>query len=192
MATAVSICSNALLMLGANPINSFDDPVDRARLASNLYPDARDAFLRAHPWNAAVKRVALAPTTTAPVFDYAYAFNLPSDWLRTLQVGEYRREPDFKHEGRQILCDENPLYLRYVYRNDAESSWDSMMVQGMTLAMAWAMAYAITKSTTVAQLKEAEFRAFMKQARAVDGQDDPPQELGDFQLLASRSISRVG
>lgn len=34
----VSVCSNALLMLGAQPINDFNENVDRARLAANLYP----------------------------------------------------------------------------------------------------------------------------------------------------------
>lgn len=36
----VSICSNALLMLGAQPINDFSESNDRARLMSNLYDGA--------------------------------------------------------------------------------------------------------------------------------------------------------
>jgi hypothetical protein len=30
----------------------------------------------------------------------------------------------------------------------------------------------------------------LKQARAVDGQDDPPETLGDFRLLAARHSGR--
>ena len=61
MATAVSICSNALLMLGDNPINSFDESatpggLDRARIADNLWPSTRNSILRSHPWNCAIKR----------------------------------------------------------------------------------------------------------------------------------------
>ena len=65
-ASQVSICSNASLMLGGHPINAMDEPTDRARLASNIWPQLRDYVLRAHPWNCAVKRVALPPETTAP------------------------------------------------------------------------------------------------------------------------------
>lgn len=38
MATGVSICSNALLMLGSQTINDFQDQLnlDRAKLCSNL------------------------------------------------------------------------------------------------------------------------------------------------------------
>jgi hypothetical protein len=38
MASSISICSNALLALGAHPINSFDEASEHARLCSNIYP----------------------------------------------------------------------------------------------------------------------------------------------------------
>ena len=66
MATKVSICSNALLLLGDKTINSLDEGTDRASLASNLYDSVRDSLLRSHPWNCAVKRVILAPDTETP------------------------------------------------------------------------------------------------------------------------------
>src|SRR5689334_28039 len=127
MATAVSICSNACLMLGADSINDFNEETNRAKIASNLYPQVRDAVLRSHPWNCAVARVALAPDTTAPAFDYASQFSIPDDWLRTLQVGLYGQEDDHRHEGRKILADVSVLYLRYIFRNDVEGSWDTML-----------------------------------------------------------------
>ena len=192
MSTPVAICSNALLMLGDKPLSSFSEPTERARLASNLYPQVRDAILRSHPWNCAVKRVVLAPEATAPAFDYAFSFALPSDWLRNLQVGQYGREVDFKTEGRKILADENPLYLRYIYRNDVEATWDAMLIHGATLAMAAAMAYAVTKSASVRDSQLAELTGYLKQCRAVDGQDDPGETLGDFVLLSSRATSRIG
>jgi len=186
MATKVSICSNALLMLGAQTINAMDDDSDRAQLASNLYDQVRDALLRSHPWNSATKRVILAPTTTAPAFDYAYAFNLPGDWLRTLQVGEDGDALDYVTESGQILCDDDALPLRYIWRNDNEATWDSMLVHAMGLAMQAHMAYAITKSTTMRDSCSAELMNYLKAARSTDGMDDPPQTLGDFPLLASR------
>lgn len=38
MASSISICSNALLALGAHPINSFGENSEHARLCSNIYP----------------------------------------------------------------------------------------------------------------------------------------------------------
>jgi hypothetical protein len=190
MATDVSMCSNALLMLGAQPINDFNENNDRARLASNLYPNVRDWILRRHPWNCAVKRVALAPDATAPVFDYSYAFSIPDDWLKTLQVGYYGDEVDHRHEGRKILSNDNPLYLRYIFRNDVPATWDTSLVFVVTLAMCALMAYSITKSASLEDTKTKLFMNELRNAGALDGQDDPAETLGDFRLLSSRGVSR--
>ena len=61
MTTAVTICSNALLELGADPINSLEEGTKFARLCANLYPSLRDDVLRAHYWKCATKRVTLSP-----------------------------------------------------------------------------------------------------------------------------------
>lgn len=186
MATSVSICSNALLMLGAQPINDLAEDLDRARLAANLYPSVRDDMLRAHPWNCAVKRVVLSPDSNPPAFGYAYQFPLPSDWLRILSVGDYGAEIDYRIEGRMLLADESAPKLRYIFRNKNESTWDSMLVHCMTLAMAARMAYAITQSASLEQTRLQELEMALKRARAIDGQDDPPETFGDNRLLGSR------
>lgn len=186
MATSVSICSNALLILGAQPINSFDDANDRARIAANLYPQVRDEMIRAHAWNCAIKRVILAPDVSTPPFDYAYQFTLPGDWVRTLSVGEYGQEFDYRSEGRRILADTNTLPLRYVFSNTNEGSWDAGMIESVTMRMAARMAYAITQSAALSEQLAKESEYVLRRARAADGQDDPPVTFGDFPLLSSR------
>jgi hypothetical protein len=190
VATKVSICSNALLMLGDKSINSLDEGTDRAQLASNLYDSARDSLLRSHPWNCAVKRVILAPDVATPAFDYSAKFSLPSDWLKTLSVGPDGYEVDYKHESGKILANGTSLPLRYIFRNTVEGSWDSMLITAMELTMAAAMAYPITGSASMADLMNAKLQQHMKAARSADGQDDPAQTFGDFPLLNSRSGGR--
>lgn len=186
MATRVSICSNALLLLGAKTINSLDEGTDRASLASNLYDSVRDSLLRSHPWNCAVKRVILAPDTETPAFDYTAQFTLPGDWLKTISVGPDGYEVDYKHESGKVLANGTSLALRYIFRNDNEATWDSMLVHAMELKMAAEMAYPITGSASMADLMNGKLLQHLKAARAVDGQDDPPQTLGDFRLLNAR------
>lgn len=185
-ASDISICSNALLLLGAKTISSFDENNDRARLASNLYPMIRNYLLRSHPWNCAIKRVALAPDATAPEFDWDNQFTLPGDFMRVLAVGEADAEVEFKIESGKLLCDENPCYLRYVWRNEDPATWDDMLVWGMTQAMKAAFAYPITQSTSLEDLVDKACEKVLKKARAVDGQDDTPDTLGDSPLLNSR------
>jgi hypothetical protein len=190
MATEVSICSNALLMTGAQPINSLTENSDRARLASNLFPAVRDYILRRHPWNCAVKRVTLSPDVAAPAFDWAFQFTLPSDFMKMLSVGERGIEEDYKIESGKLLCDNNVAHVRYVWRNENVGTWDPMLVWAMTQAMKAAFAYPITQSSSFEQAVEVALRDVLKQARAVDGQDEPPETLGDSPLFAARMGAR--
>lgn len=190
MTSSVSICSNALLLLGDKPISSLDEENDRARLASNLYPMARDATLRMHPWNCAKKRVLMAPLSNPPAFGWGYQFQLPADWLRIVQVGNQMFGADekmnFAVEGQVLLSNANSVPLIYIYKNYVEATWDGMLIEAMTIAMAAAMAYGITKSTSLQGTYEAKLQAFLKTTRAVNGQDNPPETLGDFPLLDAR------
>lgn len=182
----VQICSNALLLLGDKPINSFDNDYDRALLASNLWDNARQAVLRGHPWNCAIKRVALAPDVEAPAFDWSYQHSLPGDCLRVLFVGQREAPDEYKIEGRKILANVNPLYLEYIFDNEDVASWDAMLVEAMQCYMAFSMAYPLTKSNTTRESMAAEYENLLKRARAVDGQECPPEMAGDTPFLSVR------
>lgn len=186
MASAVSICSNALLMVGSQPISNFTEANDRTRLASNLYPSQRKAFLRAHPWNRAIVRVVLAPMVEPPAFGYSHQFLLPGDCLRILDVGsEGDNTAEYRIEGKRVLYSGTVLPVRYVTDLD-EGSWDDIMVQAMELRMAALFAYPIAKSAALAQsLKDQADQAF-KAAKNTDGQEDPPQSFDDSPLLDAR------
>lgn len=185
-ATDVSICSNALLMLGAQPINDLAENSDRARLASNLYHQERDALIREYPWNCCITRVALSPDSTLPAFDWNYQFTLPADFVKVLAVGELGAEREFRIEGRKLLSDDNPCKLRYIFRNTNPATWDDGLVRVLTLRMASAMAYGITQSASLQQSIAQQAEMALKRAKAVDGQDDTPETMGDFHLLRAR------
>jgi len=193
MTDPIKICSNALMMLGAKPIASFNESegagsnLDRARLCESLYPETRKALLRGHYWNCTARRVLLSPDAIAPAFGYAYRFMQPGDWLRTWGVGDpnTRQRIDYRSEGRYLLADEPVLPLLYG-ADVPEEDWDSLLVDVMTKAMAYRLAYPITASTSVEEAKGLELRNVLREARATDGQDDPPETFGDFPLLRSR------
>ena len=187
MATSdVQICSNALLMLGAQTINSFDDENDRALLVSNLWANARDAVLRSFPWNCAVKRVSLAPDAAAPAFEYAYQFAKPGDCLRILSIGEEGDSLRYTIEGSKILIDESECKLRYIYRAIDVTIWDALLVEAMEAYMAMTCAYPITKSATT-QKTMSELYAFkLRQARTVDSLEQPPEDMGNKPFIDAR------
>lgn len=186
MATPISICSNALLMLGDKPIASFTEGSDRATIAANLWADVRDSVLRSHPWNCAVKREVLLPLADAPAFDFSYQFTLPGDCIRILSVGERGLADDYRVEGRTVLSDWTPLQLRYIWRNEVPATYDPMLVDLLTVTMAARMAYPITQSAALAQEMGDRAERLARRARAVDGQDEPGDMLGDNPLRDAR------
>ena len=190
MTSAVSICSNALLMNGAQTIASFNDNTDRARQCANLYPTVRDYVLSSHPWNCCIKRIQINPDSTSPSFDWANQFTLPGDFLRLMAVGESGVEDDYDIEDGKILSNASLCKLRYIYRNDNEGKWTPMLVMAVTLAMRQVLAYPITQSTSLEQLIDQAIEPILKRARTVDAQDQPPETLGNFRLLSSRFSPR--
>ena len=168
MASAVSICSNALLMLGSSAIASFDaSEGEFAVAAGNMWPSARDAIIRANLWHCAIKRVILAPMSDAPAFEFKYQYQIPSDCLRVLSIGvDYA--PRHKIEGNKILTDQDSCALTYLYRNDDVGAWDSGLVDVMTAYMASLLAYTVTRSASMAQLMQAEYLRRLRVARSSD------------------------
>ena len=186
MPSSVSVCSNALVMLGGAPFSSFEEPKPHVRIAANLYPTVRDDVLRLHNWNCATDRVILAPMATPPAFDFAYQFQLPGDWLRTIQVGKKGEPLEYRAEGQRLLANVTALPLVYSFRNTVEDTWSTNLIHLLELAMAAKMAYAVTSSSSVRDSYRDEFARELKVAKAVDGQDDPPEEFAEGSFVESR------
>lgn len=190
--SAISICSNALLMLGEAPISSFTEEgqpsqLDTARLCANLWPSVRDYVLRSHTWNCATKRAVLSPETTAPAFGYTHKFALPGDWLRNIEINDnVASVVDHVVESKKLLMNGNVCRIRYVWRNEDTGSWDPMLVHACELAMAAKLAYPVTASTTKQEIQENLFQNALRMARAVDGQDESTAQFGDMPLLEAR------
>lgn len=186
MATEVSICSNALRRLGEAPISSLTETGPNPSRCNDLWPTVRDAVLRAKLWNCCKKRVLLAPLTEAPAYDWTAQFLKPGDWLRTVQVGYDGEAWLFKDEGGKLLCNDTVLPLLYIFRNTNPQTYDSGLVEVMEAAMKAVLAYPVTKSTNVEAAAAKAFDMVLLRAGATSSQDDGPDDIGSYDLLAAR------
>ena len=176
MATEVSICSNALRILGDDPITSLTDDTERARLCNSLYEPARDAVLRSHPWNFAITRATLAQLSTTPAYEYAYQYSLPTDpyCLRVLSM-EYQ-DYVFKIEhlagtGRVLLTDESSAKILYIARVSDTAQFDSLVVDTLTAKMASELSFPVTNSVTLQAQMQILYQLKLSEARSIDGQE---------------------
>ena len=115
---SIELCSSALIKLGADGISSFEDGTAEARVAARLYPLVRDALLSAHPWSFATKKVELARLAAPPVTDFAYAYQLPNDFLKALSAGDDARSRGSSYQivNRQLHSNAESVVLSYVFR----------------------------------------------------------------------------
>ena len=190
MATDVGICSAALSLLGDKPISSLTEPNRvAATLCANIYPLAKADMMRAHPWNCLTTRVVLSPMVTVPAFEWRSQFVKPGDCLRIISVGYDGAPEPYLLEDGKILA--NTSILRLLYLADkGEGFWDANLTDTMVKRMVKDLAYPITKSASLAEVKAKEFEACFKRARAVDAQENPPEEWNDSPFIAVRGGAR--
>ncbi|HWL81357.1 MAG TPA: hypothetical protein VNR89_10405 [Roseomonas sp.] len=185
--SALVLCSRALLKIGAQPIASFDEGTAEAEVAAHLYPLVCDALLSAHPWSFATGQMELPRLVETPHADYAYAYQLPPDFLRVLSAGDGGRG-----RGLEYRLNENRLHtnapqvtLTYLFR-PAESGFPAFFASALVARLAAEFCIPLTESSSrtemLHRLAEAEFR----RARLADSQQNTARAVEDFPLIAAR------
>ena len=178
MASKVGICNSALIKLGASTIMSLTDGSKNANLCNEQYDRLRDDLLRAHPWNFAMKRAKLAQLSTEPAFQFAHAYQLPADWLRTVSVHDNAAAAGAVHyriEGRSILANASGIYLRYVGVIDDPNDMPVSFQEAFAWRLASDLAQAVTQSTTVQEAMLQGLRPALATAKSIDAVEDFPE-----------------
>lgn len=182
MASTVGICNSALIKLGAGTIMSLTEGSRNANLCLEQYDKQRDDLLRGHVWNFAIARTKLARLSAVPTYGFSYAFQLPADWLRTIEVHDNdggRGAVRYRIEGRQVLSDASELWLKYIARVEDPNRMDASFREALAWRLAADFAVPITQSTTARRDAEDGFRRALVKARSVDAIEDfadqPPE-----------------
>lgn len=198
--TSLSICSDALLMLGAKPISSFDEGTDEASVANRLYPDIRDQALLMYPWSFSFKKTSIARLITTPTNEYRYEYQLPGDRLtspRAIYDSNATGIPprkEYRIIGDKLLTDYEQVYIDYQYAVP-EFEMPSYFVQLLKYMMSWHLALPITDQTEKSQYwqsvavgtPESNGRGgYLRQAMNIDGAGNPTNAINDFSLIAVR------
>lgn len=199
--SSLSICSDALLMLGANPISSFNEGTDAANISDRLYPDIRDQALLIYPWSFSFKKVKLARLITTPTTEYKYEYQLPGDRLgppRSVYTSAspgQRPSKEYRIFQDKLLTDYEEVWVDYQY-SVQEFEMPVYFVQLLKYMMAWHLAYPITDQDTKAQYwqgvavgaaSENGRGGYMRTAIQMDGQGQPTNYIDDFALIAVRN-----
>lgn len=198
MASQVEIVNRALTKLGSDRITSMGDAVKPARTMSALWDTVRRAELRKRTWNFAKVRTTLASLATAPVFGFGYQYQLPSDYLRPVQIGDvyvipgltdYREGDDsaWTIEGSVLLTDfAAPLQFVYVKDVTDPGAFDATFVEVMASKLAYEACYDITQSNQGRQQAAEDYKAAVRDAALQNAIEKPPQGLPDDSWVMGR------
>lgn len=185
----VGICNLTLSWLGANLITALTDDSEEARLCNANYDAARDTTLEDRDWTFATSRRTLTPLVATPNFGYAYAFQLPSDCIRVIQVDsdedQLYGEPWERNEDR-ILADVSTLYIRYIKRITDTAKFSAGFIQACAAQIGVNIAIAITGSKDMQVLMENMYADKIGRAGTMDGLQGKNKPLRSTQLTRVR------
>lgn len=198
MASEVQIANFALTLLGEKRIVALTDASKQARELKALFEMTRDALLGGYNWVFAMTRTQLSPLAEAPAFQFSQQFQLPTDCLRIVLLGEtyvgvdlsdFRGFPveEYALEGRRILTDLGaPLSLRYVKQVTDTTQFDANFSKAFAARLAADAAEAITQSGTKRDRAEAAFQKEINLAIRANAIQLSPVKLPDDEWVASR------
>ena len=167
MTTKVDIANQALSLIGADSITSFEENTSTARRMKTIYDTSRKALLRLHPFQCATKRIKLSPISTQPEFGYSYQFQLPDDLIRIINANT----EDYVVETDRLLSNSDQLNLVYVFDNKNEESYDSLFIECLILYLASKVAKPITGSQGTGDSYFIQCQDLLKQAKATQAQE---------------------
>ena len=208
--TKYDVCSQALTLIRANPIATFNEASEEAKTCSLLYDSfVKDIFSR-YPWSFATKIQSLARHVETPDdTKYKCAYALPNDWLRILAV--YDKDgnliDDYEISGEDLANSQSgikvPLllansqsgikikYTRYVQ----EDYWPGYFLNYAIYALADLLAGPITDDdATIEKMHrlaygapgECERGGKFAVATYTDTQQQPSAEMDSNVLIAAR------
>lgn len=192
----IDICNLALDQIKGGTVVSIEAPeTPTEALCARWYNQVRREVLRKAPWNFAIKRGILARNSTSPMFQYADAYDLPSDHIRILTINELDAiDVDYEIEDNQILLDNSggPLYVRYIFDQQTVTKFDALFTRLFYLELAMKMAINISGKQTFKNGLAGEIMLALTEASAIDGQERPPKRKEQSKLLRARRMGGIG
>lgn len=188
--TDIDICASALLLVGADEINSFEDETREARICSQLYDTTKQKMLQSHNWGFSLAMTELAGTTISTSaseyeFGYTYEHTLPVDFLRIIKKDGLTN--DYRIIGDKLFSNDSEVHILYQY-DVSEAEFPAYFTRACEFEMAKILAAALLQDETQVELWGTLARDELIRAKNIDSQNQPQSQLADnnFALTAVR------
>ena len=207
----VSLVNDALMRIGEDPIQSFQDNTANSNAANICFPQSRLFLLSGYPWSFAATWAQLAQISqpVVPGQHYLYQYQLPTTCLHlnsvwyggtntpsssviggapnpyvanlssVVNVIQFNEEAsEWESVGNTILANYPFLGAWFNVDQPDTSIWTSQFAEMMIAHLAWKLAYARAKSSSLQQSMEATYLRVAQTARHTDSTNKPSKPLG--------------
>jgi hypothetical protein len=201
--TDITLANAALALLGEFAIGGFDEGSQLANACTRIIPDATKHLLTLHPWRFTMRKQRLGRRDETPINEWTYLHALPPDRLtvRAMRTaGLPGAQPLLEYEifEDNVASHSADLWCDFqVWRDPA--TWPPSFTAFARNALAAELAIAVGAGPTAAELfdrkaygspGEQRQGGLLATARRVDSQQQPPQAIADFPLIAARRGGR--
>lgn len=186
--SAIDICARALILIGADPITSFDDGTTEALVSVNMYEDVARAALVNSRWRFSTNQAVLNLLSAAPTGRYDRAYQLPNDVLMLHAITVQDLPIEYQIYGSKVYADTDPadvVVADYTYRAE-EETWPSYFTLAVEYALAVVFATSIARDSSLASMMKTQATEAMAKARSLDSQQQTARKLTTSRFLAER------
>ncbi len=186
--SAIDIASRALVLIGAEPITSFDDSSTEGLVATNMYEDTVRAMLSTARWRFATEQSTLAQLSDAPTGRFDIAHQLPSDLLVLHGITVNDNLIDFTVYGDKVFSNStssDTLIADFTFRAD-EVDFPSYFSLALQYSLASIFATSIARDDGLMQIMETKANLLMAKARNIDAQQQTTRRLATSRFITNR------
>jgi len=186
--SAVDICNRGLILIGAEPMTSFDDGTTEALVSSNVYEDVVRTSLCNARWRFATNQAELNRLTDAPTARYDLAYQLPSDTLIVHALTVNDNPIEYQMYGSMVYGDTSTtdtVVADYTFRQ-TEENFPSYFVLAVSYSLAQIFATSIARDSSLSTLMAQMADQSMLKARSVDSQQQTSRKLITSRFISNR------
>ena len=186
--SAIDIASRALVLIGAEPITSFDDSSTEGLVATNMYEDTVRAMLSTARWRFATDQAVLVELSDTPTGRFDIAHQLPSNLLVLHGITVNYNLMEFTVYGDKVFSDttsSDTLVADFTFRAD-EVDFPSYFSLALQYSLASIFATSIARDDRLMQLMETKANLLMAKARNIDAQQQTTRKLVTSRFISNR------
>jgi hypothetical protein len=162
MPTKTDIANMALHRVGAQRIMDYDEEGSKgARVIRDLYEPAVREVGRLAEWPCLKDRAELTQLSTAPLFGWTYAYQLPTTFLRMVKLNgeeyEGQAEDDYEIEGRTLVTDAEAAKIEFIAYKEEAADYDPLFVKALVAKLAAESAVPLRQDENLAARLMQEF-----------------------------------